>query len=69
MEKSIFAMGLVLIILLTLPLENAEAFQTKNLQNSSVSIKAHLVSDGTSLYENKGFHNKRYSFQYQQHKT
>jgi len=42
MEKTI-AIGLVLVILVSLPLVNAQAFQTKDLQSGSVSIKAQLV--------------------------
>ena len=46
MEKTI-AIGLVLVILVFLPLVNAQAFQTKDLQSGSVSIKAQLVKKET----------------------
>jgi hypothetical protein len=46
MEKTI-AIGLVLVILVSLPLVNAQAFQTKDLQSGSVSIKAQLVKKET----------------------
>ena len=55
MEKNIFAIGIVMVILVFLPLASAQAFQTKDLQNSSASIKAHLVSDGTSFMKTKDF--------------
>src|SRR6476620_1293497 len=47
MEKNIFAIGIVMVILVFLPLVNAQAFQTKDLQSGSVSINAQLVKKYT----------------------